>query len=135
MYTTLRRMLTLSFAILVAGLPLHLAVGQEAPLPMLSAEIVSIQGAARTYQVVGQGGKVVQFTVPSTSASDIRFSQTMGDSAMVDVTVQSINRRTNLVTVASDLGQTVVLRMGPMEVDKLKINDRFTLVVPRTPAS
>jgi hypothetical protein len=134
MGTMLRRILTLSLAMLLTGGPLHLAMGQEEePLPMLHAEIVSVVGAARTYQSTDMRGKVVEFTVPSTSANDIRFSRSMDNSKLVDVTVQSIDRLTNLVTVVSDLQQTVVLRMVAADIAALKVNDRFTLAVPYTP--
>lgn len=133
MDTVLRRILTLSLAMLLVGGPLHLVMGQEEkPLPMLHAEIASVVGAARTYQVTDMGGKVVEFTVPSTSANDIRFSRTMDNSKLVDVTVQSIDRFTNLVTVVSDLQQTVILRMVATDIAALKVNDRFTLVIPYT---
>lgn len=132
MSTMLRSTLLLSLVILVAGLPPHPAVSQEGPLPMLNAEIVSVEGAARTYQVVDRGGKMVEFTVPSKSASDIRFSRTTMDAKMVDVTVRSIDRVDNQVAVTSDVGQTVVLRMDPADVAGLEVSDRFTLVIPYT---
>jgi hypothetical protein len=93
------------------------------------AKIVSVEGAATTYQVEGMSGQLVTVEVPSQSTADIKLSNP--DQRTVEGKVLALDGQTNQVKVHTRAGQTLVLEMDPGSLRGLRLGDTFTLAVPQ----
>jgi len=93
------------------------------------AKIISVEGAATTYEVEGMHGHLVTVDVPSRSIADVQLSNP--DQGTVEGKVIALDGQTNQVKVHTRAGQTVVLEMDPGSLRGLRLGDTFTLAVPR----
>jgi hypothetical protein len=93
------------------------------------AKIVSVEGAATTYEVEGRYGQPVIVDVPSQSTADIKLSNP--DQRTVEGKVLALDGQTNQVKVHTRAGQTLVLEMDPGSLRGLRLGDTFTLAVPQ----
>jgi hypothetical protein len=93
------------------------------------AKIVAVEGAATTYEVEGMHGQLVTEDVPSRSIADVQLSNPA--QGTVEGKVIALDGQTNQVTVHTRAGQTLVLEMDPGLLRGLRLDDIFTLAVPR----
>ena len=93
------------------------------------AKIVSVEGAATTYQMEGMHGQLVTVDVPSQSIADVKLSNP--DQRTVEGKVIALDGQTNQVKVHTRAGQTLVLEMDPGSLRGLRLGDTFTLAVPQ----
>jgi hypothetical protein len=93
------------------------------------AKIVSVEGAATTYQLEDIHGDLVTADVPSQSTADIKLSNP--DQRTVEGKVIALDGQTNQVKVHTRAGQTLVLEMDPRALRGLRLGDTFTLAVPQ----
>ena len=91
------------------------------------AKIVSVEGAATTYNVEGMHGQLVTVDVPSQSAADIKLSNL--DQRTVEGKVLALDGQTHQVKVHTQAGQTLVLEMDPGFLRGLRLGDTVTLAV------
>ena len=125
-------------AMVVCSLVPTAALGQQP-----GAKIISIEGAATQYKVIGKDGQVVEVDVPAQSPAAIQTespaSASMGSPAgqkrTVSATVASITSQTNppqtfLVKVVTTLGQIVTLEMPAATAAGVQIGDKITLQLP-----
>jgi hypothetical protein len=94
------------------------------------AKIVSVEGAATTYQLEDIHGELVTAEVPSRSITDIKLSNP--DQRTVEGKVIALDGQTNQVKVHTRAGQTLVLEMDPRSLRGLRLGDVFTLAVPQS---
>src|SRR5262245_58353594 len=99
---------TLIVALCLLGLASSLVFAAEPPSPS-RAQLVAVEGAAQTYQLIDRGGRMVTATVPAQSFSDIK---TPNPDGTVRAVVASIDMTTNRTKVVTDAGQTLVLAMA-----------------------
>jgi hypothetical protein len=100
------------------------------PSSASSATIVSVRGAATTYQARDWNGKSVTVRVPSQSSADIKGMDTQGS---VRATVTAIDPTANHVQVRTSAGQTVVLAMSPATHKDLRVGDPLLFTEPKGP--
>jgi hypothetical protein len=125
MYAKLCR--TLGVTLCLLGLASPLVFAAEPPSTSLSrAQLVAVEGASQTYQLIDRGGRMVTATVPAQSFTDIKTSKPDGT---VRAVVASIDMTTNRTKVATDAGQTLVLAMAHETLAGLQVGDAFTLAV------
>jgi len=118
---------TLGVALCLLGLASPLVFAAEPPSTLLSrAELVAVEGASYTYQLIDRGGRMVTATVPAQSFADI---QTRNPDGTVHAVVASIDMTTNRTKVVTDAGQTLVLAMAHETLAGLQVGDAFTLTV------
>ena len=118
---------TLGMALCLLGLASPLVFAAEPPSTSLSrAELVAVEGASHTYQLIDRGGRMVTATVPAQSFADI---QTRNPDGTVRAVVASIDMTTNRTKVVTDAGQTLVLAMAHETLAGLQVGDAFTLTV------
>src|SRR5215471_654589 len=90
MYRNLRITLGVALCLLVLGSPLVFAAEQPSrPLP--TAQLVAVEGASHTYQLIDYDKRVISADVPAQSVADI---QTRNPDGTVQVTVVSIDMTT-----------------------------------------
>jgi len=114
-------------AIFILGLvsPVVFAAEQlSKPLP--TAQLIAVEGAAHTYQLIDYDNRVVTAAVPAQSITDIRTSNPNGT---VRATIVSIDLTTNRVKAQTDAGQVLVLAMAREDLGNMKIGDTFTIAV------
>jgi hypothetical protein len=114
-------------ALFILGLvsPVVFAAEQlSKPLP--AAQLIAVEGAAHTYQLIDYDHRVVTATVPAQSITDIRTSNPNGT---VRATIVSIDLTTNRVKAQTDAGQVLVLAMAREDLGNMKIGDTFTIAV------
>jgi hypothetical protein len=101
----------------------------------LSAGVVRVEGATKTFQVRDMDGKMVEVEIPSQSAQDIKTgidrARPMGSTVAsahrtVPATVVAVDLPRNLIRVRTQYGQTIVLST-PGDV---QVGEQLTLVVP-----
>jgi len=124
MYTKLCNTLGMALCLLGLAAPLVFATEQSATSPS-RAQLVAVEGAAQTYQLIDRGGRIVTATVPQ-SFTDIK---TPNPDGTVRAVVASIDMTTNRTKVVTDAGQTLVLAMAYETLAGLQIGDAFTLAV------
>jgi hypothetical protein len=95
-----------------------------------SATIVSIEGAATTYQSIDRDGKPVTVRVPSQSSADIKGKDAQGN---VTGTVTALDMTQRRVKVQTSAGQTIVLELSPAALTGMQVGDAFTFTVPGSP--
>ena len=93
------------------------------------AKIVSVEGAATTYQLEDIHGDLVTADVPSQSTADIKLSNP--DQRTVEGKVLVLDGQTNQVKVHTRAGQTLVLEMAPGSLRGRRLGDTVTLTVPQ----
>jgi hypothetical protein len=107
--------------------PLVFAAEQPSrPLP--TAQLVAVEGASHTYQLIDYDHRVITAAVPAQSITDI---QTRNPDGTVQVTVSSIDFTSGRMKASTDAGQVLILAMPREELGSMKIGDTFTLVVPQ----
>ena len=127
MYRNLRITLGVALCLLVLGSPLVFAAEQPSrPLP--TAQLVAVEGASHTYQLIDYDKRVISADVPAQSVADI---QTRNPDGTVQVTVVSIDMTTGRLRASTDAGQVLVLAMPREDLRNMKMGDTFTLVVPQ----
>ena len=114
--------------VLCLAAPLGLAADQTAGQPP-HAKIVTVGGAATTWQVEGMHGQTVTVEVPSNTMTDIKLSDVAHGT--VPGMVVALDGETNRVKVHTKEGQMVVLEMPHATVMSMRLGDTFTLAVPR----
>jgi hypothetical protein len=102
-----------------------LPVAAQAP----HAKIVSVEGAATTYNVEGMHGQLVTVDVPAQSTADIKLSNPA--QRTVEGKVLTLDGQTHQVKVHTQAGQTLVLEMDPGSLRGLRLGDIVTLAVPQ----
>jgi hypothetical protein len=123
MYLKLRSIAGVSLCFLGLVSPFVFAAEQPStPLP--TAQLVTVEGAEHTYQLIDKGGRVVTATVPSQSVADIK---TRTPDRTVRAVVASIDMTSNQTKVVTDAGQTLVLAMAHETLAGLQVGDAFTL--------
>jgi hypothetical protein len=95
-----------------------------------SATIVSIEGAATTYQSIDRDGKRVTVRVPSQSSADIKGKDAQGN---VTGTVTALDMTQRRVKVQTSAGQTIVLEVAPAALTGMQVGEAFTFTVPTSP--
>lgn len=125
MYTKLCNTLGMALCLLGLVAPLVFAAEQPATSPS-RAQLVAVEGAAQTYQLIDRGGRIVTATVPAQSFTDIK---TPSPDGTVRAVVASIDMTTNRTKVVTDAGQTLVLAMARETLGGLQVGDAFTLTV------
>jgi hypothetical protein len=127
MYRNLRS--TLGVALGLLGLVSSLVfAAEQPPRPLPAAQLVAVEGASHTYQLIDYDHRVITATVPGQSITDI---QSRNPDGTVQVTVAAIDMTTNRMKASTDAGQVLVLAMPREELGSMKIGDTFTLVVPQ----
>jgi hypothetical protein len=121
MYTKLCN--TLGVALCLLGLASPVVFAAEPPS---TAQIVAVEGASQTYQLIDRGGRMVTTTVPSQSFADI---QRRNPDGTIRAVVAAIDLTTNRTKVVTDAGQTLVLAMAHQTLAGLQVGDAFTLTV------
>jgi len=96
----------------------------------VSATIVSIEGAATTYQSIDRDGKPVTVRVPSQSSADIKGKDAQGN---VTGAVTALDMTQGRVTVQTAAGQTIVLALSPAALTGMQVGNTFTFTVPASP--
>ena len=96
----------------------------------VNATIVSIEGAATTYQSIDRDGKPVTVRVPSQSSADIKGQDAQGN---VTATVTALDLTQRRVKVQTAAGQTIVLELSPAALTGMQVGDTFTFAVPASP--
>jgi len=96
----------------------------------VSATIISIEGAATTYQSIDRDGKPVTVRVPSQSSADIKGKDAQGN---VTGTVTALDMMQGRVTVQTTAGQTIVLALSPAALTGMQVGNTFTFTVPASP--
>jgi hypothetical protein len=94
--------------------------------PPARAQLVAVEGASQTYQLIDRGGKTVTATVPAQSFTDIK---TPNPDNTVRAVVASVDLTTNRTKVVTDAGQTLILAMAHETLAGLQVGDAFTLAV------
>ena len=119
----------LGVALCLLGLvpPLVSAAEQASPPPP-SAQLVAVEGAWITYQLIDYDKRIVTAVVPSQSSADIWRSKS---DSTVEATLASIDATINCVKVVTQVGQVLVLEMAHELLKGMQIGDTFTLVMPR----
>jgi hypothetical protein len=99
-----------------------------------SADVTLVEGAANTFQVRDWDGQIVEVTLPSQSAQDIRTNNgsaghtTEQAGRTVRATVVSVDAQKQSVRVQTQYGQTIVLTTP---IEDIQLGEEITLVVPR----
>ena len=114
--------------VLCVAAPLALAADQAAGQSP-HAKIVTVEGAATTWQVEGMHGQTVTVEVPSHTITDIKLSDPAHGTVLG--TVVSLDGETNRVKVHTQEGQMVVLELPHETIMRMRLGDTFTLAVPR----
>ena len=96
----------------------------------VNATIVSIEGAATTYQSIDRGGKPVTVQVPSQSSADIKGKDAQGN---VTATVTALDMTERRIKVQTSAGQTIVLELSPAALTGIQVGDTYTFTVPTSP--
>jgi len=110
--------------------PLVFAADQPSkPLP--AAQLIAVEGASHTYQLIDYDKRVVTAVVPGQSMSDI---QTSNPDGTVRATIVSIDLTTNQIKAQTDAGQVLVLAMARDNIGSMRIGDTFTLAVSQRAA-
>lgn len=122
--------LPLIMTIAVLWVVTAIGCASKAAPPPSSATIVSVKGAATTYQSRDWNGKSVTVRVPSQSSADIKGMDTQGS---VRATVTAIDPTANHVQVRTSEGQTVVLAMSPATPKDLRVGDPLLFTEPKGP--
>jgi len=99
--------------------------------PLPAAQLIAVEGASHTYQLIDYDKRVVTAVVPGQSMSDI---QTSNPDGTVRATIVSIDLTTNRVKAQTDGGQVLVLAMARDDIGSMKIGDTFTLTVSQRAA-
>ena len=103
---------------------------------MGSADVVVVEGAMKTFQVLDWDGKVVEVALPSQSRQDIQTNdgapKSMGQTTAradrtVRATVMSVDEQRRMVKVQTQYGQTIVLTTLTEDVQP---GEEITLVLP-----
>jgi len=127
MYRNLRN--TIGVALGLLGLAFTLVfAAEQPPKPLPTAQLVAVEGASHTYQLIDYDHRVIPATVPAQSVTDI---QTRNPDGSVRVTVAAIDMTTNQMKASTDAGQVLVLAMPHEELGNMKIGDTFTLMAPQ----
>lgn len=113
-------------SVLCLAAPLALMIDQAAGQSP-RARIVTVEGAATTYQVQGSQGQTVTVDVPSQSVADIKLSDPARGT--VSGTVLSLDGESNQVKIHTGEGQKIVLEIPHETVMSLRLGDTFTLAV------
>jgi hypothetical protein len=98
-----------------------------------SADVAVVEGAVKTFQVRDWDGQMVEVTIPSQSAQDIRTSNgsvghpTEQANRTVRATVVSVDAQRQSIRVQTEYGQTIVLTTST----DVQPGEEITLVVPR----
>jgi len=123
----LRSILGVGLGLLVLVSPLVCAA-EQASKPLPTAQLVAVEGASHTYQLIDYDGRVITATVPAQSSTDI---QTSSQDGTVRATLIAIDMTTNRVKAKTDAGQVLVLAMPHEALTGLQLGDTFTLAVPQ----
>jgi hypothetical protein len=130
MYRNLRSTFSVMLCLLGFMSPVVFAADQPSkPLP--AAQLIAVEGASHTYQLIDYDKRVVTAVVPGQSMSDI---QTSNPDGTVRATIVSIDLTTNRVKAQTDGGQVLVLAMARDDIGSMKIGDTFTLTVSQRAA-
>jgi hypothetical protein len=130
MYRHLRSTFSVMLCLLGFMSPVVFAADQPSkPLP--AAQLIAVEGASHTYQLIDYDKRVVTAVVPGQSVSDIQMSNPDGT---VRATIVSIDLTTNRVKAQTDGGQVLVLAMARDDIGSMKIGDTFTLTVSQRAA-
>jgi hypothetical protein len=114
-------------ALCFLGLGASLVFAAEQPSkPFPAAQLIAVEGASHTYQLIDYDNRVVTVDVPAQSITDIQTSKPDGT---VRATVVSIDLTTNRVKAQTDAGQVLVLAIAREDLESIKLGDAFTLAV------
>ena len=130
MYHNLRSTLSVMLGLLGFMCPLVFAADQPSK-PIPAAQLIAVEGASHTYQLIDYDKRVVTAVVPGQSMSDI---QTSNPDGTVGATIVSIDLTTNLIKAQTDAGQVLVLAMARANLGNMRIGDTFTLAVSQRAA-
>mgnify|MGYP003394653774 CR=1 FL=1 len=92
-----------------------------------SAQLVAVEGAARTYQLTDYDGRIITAVVPSQSVTDI---QGRGPDGTVRGTFIAVGPETNQVRIVTQQGQTLVLALESRLIRALQPGDSLEFLVP-----
>jgi hypothetical protein len=119
-------------ALCLLGLVASLVFAAEQPSrPLPAAQLIAVEGASHTYQLIDYDKRVITATVPAQSFTDI---QTSNPDGTVRATIVSVDLTSNRVKAQTDAGQVLVLGMAREDLGSMRIGDTFTLTVPQRTA-